>query len=96
MSKRPKSFSKYEDHSFYCLNCGNKGIPIWRNRGHLHEKNHRKALYCPYCKTTVNHIEITNFEEIENFKENFNKGLYKEEAIESIMYIKNESLKEII
>ena len=95
-STRKNSISKYENHSFYCLNCGHKGIPIWRHRGHLHSKNHRKALYCPYCKTTVNHIEVRNFEEIEKFKENFNKGLYKEEAIESIMYIKNESLKEII
>ena len=23
------SLKKYEDHSFYCLNCGKKGIPIW-------------------------------------------------------------------
>ena len=87
-STRKNSISKYENHSFYCLNCGHKGIPIWRNRGHLHEKNHRKALYCPYCKTTVNHIEITNFEEINQFKENFQKGLYVKEAQESIHYLK--------
>ena len=45
------SLKKYEDHSFYCLNCGKKGIPIWRNKGHLHSKNHRKALYCPLATT---------------------------------------------
>ena len=95
MSKRTKSIKKYEEHSFYCLNCGKKGIPIWRDRGHLHSKNHRKALYCPNCKTTVNHIEINNLEDAVKFKEDFEKGLYKEEAAESISCIQKQ-LKEIL
>lgn len=91
---KSNSLQKYESHSFYCLNCGRKGIPIWRNRGHLHSKDHRKALYCPFCHETVNHIEVRNFAEAENFKENFEKGLFKEEAKQSILYLKNS--KEII
>ena len=74
-----------------CTNC-RKFVTLQHQitkRRHLHEKNHRKALYCPYCKTTVNHIEITNLEEVDLFKENFQKGLYKEEAKESICYLKN-------
>lgn len=89
------SIQKYEDHSFYCLNCGHKGIPIWRNKGHLHSKNHRKALYCPYCQLTVNHIEVRSYEEAITFQENFSKGLFKEEAQASIKYLKN-SLKETL
>lgn len=89
------SIQKYEDHSFYCLNCGRKGIPIWRNKGHLHSKNHRKALYCPYCQLTVNHIEVRNYEEAIIFQENFSKGLFQEEAQESIQYLKD-SFKEAL
>lgn len=94
-STRKNSISKYENHSFYCLNCGKKGIPIWRNKSHLHEKNHRKALYCPHCRNTVNHIEINNMDDVIKFKNNFIKGAYKEEAIESILYLKK-SIKEIL
>ena len=81
-----------KDHTFYCLNCGHKGIPLIRQRGHLHSKNHRKALYCPYCKNTVNHIEIRNLEEEIKFRRDFDKGLFQEEAIQSIQYIKTQTL----
>lgn len=84
---------KYENHSFYCLNCGKKGIPIWRDKGHLHSKNHRKVLYCPFCHETVNHMEITSLEDKEKFKEDFNKGLYKEEAQASISYVSKQTIK---
>ena len=83
------SYRKMEQHSFYCMNCGNKAYELMRPRSHQYGKHHRKALYCPYCKTTVNHIEITNLEEVDLFKENFQKGLYKEEAKESICYLKS-------
>lgn len=89
------SIQKYENHSFYCLNCGHKGIPIWRNKGHLHSKNHRKTLYCPYCQLTVNHIEIRSYEEAIQFQEKFSKGLFKDEAQESIQYLKNSFKEEL-
>lgn len=73
-------------NDFYCINCGNKGLPIQRNKGFQHAKMHRKKLYCIYCKAEVNHIECKNFEEVEEFKENFANGVYKDEAEESVSH----------
>ena len=81
--------AKYESHSFYCLNCGKKGIPLLRDRSHLHSKNHRKVLYCPFCNETVNHLEVANMEEAEKFKEDFENGVYKNEAAQSISYVRS-------
>lgn len=74
----------YITHDFYCINCGNKGIPIARNRGHMHNKGHFKKLYCCTCKCEVNHIEIFNESQLEKFKEDFKNGVYKDEAEKSI------------
>ncbi len=72
-----------EIHNFFCLNCGGK-IPLARKRGK--EKFHRKKLYCPYCQNVVNHAECrTEYEETE-FVEAFNKGMFCEEAKESLEY----------
>ena len=71
---------------FYCINCGNMGIPVWRKRGRLREQWHRKALYCTTCKQTVNHVEIRTEEELMQFKEDFAEGKYREEAERSIAY----------
>ena len=48
----------FSEHSFYCIQCGNKGIPIMRNNGRAKEKFHRKKLYCLHCKKETNHVEI--------------------------------------
>lgn len=79
MSKNNRTF---ETHDFYCIKCGNKGIPISRGRNHWHGKEHRKKLYCLYCKQETNHIECINQEEAEKFKVDFLKGKYQEEANE--------------
>ena len=80
----------FETHNFYCMHCGKKNIVLFRSRGHLKKKNHRKVLYCPYCQNTVNHIECkTKDDEIE-FIEAFNQGLYKEEAEQSINFVKQQ------
>jgi hypothetical protein len=76
---------KYVQHEFYCINCGERGIPLSRKVGQIHGKNHRKKLYCPNCRNTVNHIECRNFEEVNKFKENFVNGVYKDEAESSIL-----------
>lgn len=81
--------AKYEEHKFYCLLCGKAGIPLRRNVGFKHGALHRKKLYCPYCKTEVNHIEIQNLEEEIRFKEDFAKGVYKNEAEESCNFLRN-------
>ena len=74
-------------HDFYCLKCGRKGIPLARRRSLQHEQFHRKKLYCIYCQTEVNHIECRNEFEVMKFKQNFEKGVYKDEADASISYV---------
>ena len=77
----------FVEHSFYCINCGKKGIPLQRRTGHKHGKFHMKKLYCLYCKQEVNHIECSNAVEVKKFKENFLKGVYKNDAKESLTYV---------
>ena len=79
----------YSVHDFYCLKCGNKGLPIQRGRNLQREKFHRKKLYCIHCKEEVNHIECKTYEEVETFKLNFKNGVYINEAEESISYVRN-------
>ena len=78
--------NKTESHDFYCLLCGNKGIPIARKRSILMESLHRKKLYCVNCKTEVNHIECRTDREVKEFKKNFAEGIYKEEALNSLVH----------
>lgn len=79
----------YTEHSFYCIKCGNKGIPLMRRQSLQHEKMHRKKLYCLYCKEEVNHVECKDLEEVETFKLNFKNGVYINEAEESISHVRN-------
>lgn len=74
----------YEVHDFYCINCGNKGIPVARCKGQLRGKSHLKKLYCINCHCEVNHIEIRTPDELEKFKGDFKNGCYKKQAEESI------------
>jgi hypothetical protein len=74
----------YAEHSFYCINCGQRGIPLSRPQGFKHEKMHRKKLYCVTCKCEVNHVECKTFDEVEEFRYNFENGVYKDEAKESL------------
>lgn len=74
-------------HHFYCLNCGNESISLPRKKGFQHSKFHRKKMYCIFCKEEINHIECKNYEEVIEFKENFEKGVYINEAEESISWI---------
>lgn len=79
----------YVEHSFYCIKCGNKGIPLMRNQGHQHGRFHRKKLYCPCCQVVINHIECKTPEDIEEFLENFENGVYIDEAEESLDAVRN-------
>lgn len=74
----------YQSNRFFCTKCGKEGLPIYRNQGHFHPKFHKKKLYCIYCKNDINHIECKNEEDIYEFKMNFNKGVYANEAEESL------------
>lgn len=71
-----KTTKTYRD--FYCTKCSNKGIPLARTVGHLHGSMHLKKLYCCTCRQEVNHVEIANQAELEQFKINFENGVYNE------------------
>lgn len=87
--ERKKQMAKYEEHKFYCLNCGRASIPIQRQKGHQYKSLHRKKLYCPYCKITVNHIECRTLDDEKEFLENFKNGVYTDEAAESISTVRS-------
>ena len=76
--------SGYEQHTFWCIKCGNRGLDIQRKVNHKHSKHHRKKLWCPWCKMEINHIECRNDEEVKEFKENWQAGLYQKELKESL------------
>lgn len=76
----------FETHDFYCMNCGRKALPLMRNRGHRHASLHKKALYCPYCRVVVNHIEIATEDQKNWFLEGFANGNFQREALESMQY----------
>ena len=79
---------KFNEHDFYCIKCGHKGIPLSRKQGHQHERFHRKKLFCIYCQQEVNHIECKNDEDVAEFKRNFENGVYKDEAEGSVSYVR--------
>ena len=91
MSKRKQ---RVELHDFYCLKCGNKGIGVFRNVGFQRERFHRKRLYCPFCKEEVNHIECKTYEEVQIFKDAFERGEFKDEAEESVSYLRSERMRQ--
>ena len=64
----------YELHSFWCIQCGNKGLDIQRKPNHRYAKHHKKKLWCPWCKMEINHIECRNDAEIVEFKEKWQAG----------------------
>ena len=84
--------SRTETHRFFCINCGQEGIPLPRRMGCAREKFHRKRLYCPNCQTVINMVECRNYDEIVEFKEMFAAGSFIEEAAESLKKIKGEKI----
>ena len=73
-------------HDFYCINCGKRGIPLPRQRGHQHSTFHRKKLYCIYCQKEVNMVECKTEYDVQEFLEDFNNGVFVKEAEESLTY----------
>ena len=77
-------------HDFYCLLCGKKSLTLPRKDSKKKEKFHRKKLYCLNCQCEVNHIELKNEAEIFEFKQDFEDGIFVEEALESKEVCENE------
>ena len=76
---------RFDTHKFFCLYCGEEGIPLARKVGQQKKSFHRKKLYCYHCQNTVNHIECKTTEDVIKFKEEFKQGVYKNEAEESLV-----------
>lgn len=77
----------YDIHKFFCIKCGNEGIPLMRKQGHQHGRFHRKKIYCPNCKVTINHVECKNMEDVEKFKADFAEGVFLDEVEESLAHV---------
>ena len=78
---------QFNMHRFYCPLCGKKTMELPRSKSSQHETLHRKKLYCPWCKETLNQIEIKNDEEYYEFIRIFEEGGFKGEVADSLSLI---------
>lgn len=74
--RQPKNLRLNNFSDFYCVNCGKKGIPIVRREGKHRELGHLKKLYCFYCNSEQNMVEIISGSRytLEDFLIEFNNG----------------------
>jgi predicted RNA-binding Zn-ribbon protein involved in translation (DUF1610 family) len=79
MGKR--NSNNFQMSSFYCPKCGKKAMDLPRPRSLVRQAFHRKKLYCPWCKETYNCIECRDEWERRIFIEDWEAGLYANEAI---------------
>ena len=84
-----------EQHDFYCINCGKKGIGLMRRKGFKHESMHRKKLFCIYCNREVNHVECITYDEVEQFKMDYENGVYRDEAEESLLTLGSSGFRKV-
>lgn len=89
----PKN-KKYTMHSFYCPNCGKKTFDLQRSLSTQKESMHRKKMYCPWCKETLNQIEIRNDKEYFDFITAFEKGEFKDEVADSLSHVRSTWLRQ--
>ena len=80
---------------FYCTQCGNKGLPVWRKKGAEREAGHLKKLFCLNCKKETNHCECRPFTkyEFKDFQIEYEYGNFSEDGQRIKSYNK---LKELI
>jgi hypothetical protein len=64
---------------FYCVICGNKGVPIARYN--QREAGHIKDLYCVHCQKETHHVEVranSPYYRYEEFLYEFENGNFDE------------------
>ena len=76
--------AKYITNDFYCIQCGQKGLPVQRKQGKARGVFHRKKLWCCNCKVEINHVEVRNDYERDCFKEMYENGDFRTEAEDSL------------
>lgn len=80
--KTSKDIRRMTLSNFYCTQCGNKGIPIFRKPGQGREPGHLKKLYCLTCKQETNMAEIRPYGDynLEDFWIEYNYGNFDQEG----------------
>ena len=58
---RIRRTENFKISDFYCTRCGKKGISLPRKDNQKREPGHLKNLYCPYCKSQQNAVEIRGY-----------------------------------
>ena len=73
---------------FYCVYCGNKGIPVMRQKGSQREKGHLKKLFCLTCQKETNHVEIRPFGQynLEDFYLEYDNENFDEQGNRKMTY----------
>lgn len=71
-----KNIRDYNISDFYCTCCGHKSYPIIRKAGKAKEPGHLKKLFCLYCNSEQNMVEIKQKGRytLEDFLTEFNNG----------------------
>lgn len=87
--------SNTEAHRFFCIQCGEEGIPLVRRKNRQRERFHRKVMYCYHCHQDINHIECRDEEDVRIFKESFNKGVFLNECKESLDHVRNTRIRQV-
>lgn len=80
--KNPKDIRRVTLSNFYCTQCGNKGIPIFRKPGQGRAPGHLKRIYCLTCQKETNHVEIRPYGSytLEDFWIEYNYGNFNKEG----------------
>ena len=85
--RKSKDIRKQSFSDFYCTKCGHKGIPIIRREGHEKEPGHLKKLFCLYCNSEQNMVEVRQRGRytLEDFLTEFQNGNF-ENGLRKIPY----------
>lgn len=74
----------FQINKFMCPLCGKETVPIIRKTSRQRQKGHRKWLYCPWCKKTVNTYECRNHQELQEFKHQYDSGVISQKYIQEM------------
>lgn len=77
-----------KDNEFYCTQCGNRGLPIIRQKGAERESGHLKKLFCLTCNQETNHVECRPWSSYtkEDFDIEYSYGNFTEDGLRKIPY----------
>ena len=73
---------------FFCTQCGNRGLPVWRKAGKERESGHLKKMFCLTCNKEQNFCEVKPFTHYteEDFRFEFEHGNFSPEGLRILTY----------